>query len=326
MSSAPIRPLPLLWRALSAVGWTAVLVVLAASGAGLVGQAWHAPGTPARAELTAPGDTALGARLDVASAQLSRIAEDVERLATEAKIALSEIASSDPTRLRDALTRGAQAATTIDADLAQLRTSLADLPGDEPTAVLEYSNATLVRRSAILAAMEAASGLSAQWAQVAGQANAAIGLTSLISRHDATVLAAATSGRERKYGQAVTVLDDAILTVAAVQEQRVRLIAGSEPTVLDEWIQRNSEYDLALQNLYRALVASHGNPSAVEVQSARREERAAFERLPPDARTIVIIVSEVTRGGLVQAVVAIEDARGHIDEALEEAEQTPRPT
>jgi hypothetical protein len=45
----------------------------------------------------------------------------------------------------------------------------------------------------------------------------------------------------------------------------------------------------------------------------------AFAQLPPDRRTIIVIVSEVTRGGLTQAVLAIEDARGRIDDALAEA-------
>ena len=52
------------------------------------------------------------------------------------------------------------------------------------------------------------------------------------------------------------------------------------------------------------------------MQSARREERIAFENLPPDRRTMLVIISEVTRGGLTQAVVAIEDAHGRVDEAL----------
>ena len=65
----------------------------------------------------------------------------------------------------------------------------------------------------------------------------------------------------------------------------------------------------------RALVKSKGRVT-VEVQSARREERDAFEQLPPDRRTILVIVSEVTRNGLTQAVLAIEEAHGRLDEAL----------
>jgi hypothetical protein len=45
----------------------------------------------------------------------------------------------------------------------------------------------------------------------------------------------------------------------------------------------------------------------------------AYAQLPPDRRTIIVIVSEVTRGGLTQAVLAIEDAHGRIENALAEA-------
>lgn len=318
MSSAPTRIKQTLGRATRATAWSVVLAVLAAGGAGLVGQAWHAPGSPARAELTYTGDTAMGARLDAATARLTEIAAEVERLADEAKIALEEVAGSDPTRLRDSLQRGGQAASTIDTETRQLRDALADLPGDGPAAVLEYSNDSLVRRSAILAAIDAALSLAAQWRQVAARATEVADLTALIAQHDTTVLDAAARGRDRAYREATAILDQALLVVADVQSARARLIAGSEPTVLDEWIQRNRDYDLALRTLYAALDASGGKVT-VAVQSALRGEKVAFAQLPPDRRTIIVIVSEVTRGGLTQAVLAIEDARGRIDDALAEA-------
>jgi hypothetical protein len=318
MSSAPARNLITLGRAARGLVWSVLLVVLAASGAGLVGQAWHPPGSPARAELTYPGDAALDARLDAATVRLTMIATKVDSLATEAKVALEEVTSSDPTRLRESLQRGGLAATTIEVETDALRASLADLPGDDPTASIWYSNETLVRRSAVLAAIEAAASLAAHWQQVAARSTEAANLTGLIATHDQTVLAAAAKGRRRNYAEAVTILDTALAIVVEVRELRVRLIAGTDNTVLDEWVERNGNYDTALRALYRALDESGGVVN-VEVQSARRDERIAFQQLPPDRRTIIVIVSEVTRGGLTQAVVAIEDAHGRIDEALAEA-------
>src|SRR5207247_7880173 len=133
---------------------------------------------------------------------------------------------------------------------------------------------------------------------------------------------AAAKGRARKYGEAATTLDQAILAVVSVKEQRTKLIAGNETTVLDEWIQRNGDYDQALRALYVALDQSGGRVT-VKVQLARRDERDAFEQLPPDRRTIIVIVAEVARGGLTQAVLAIEDTRGRIDDALAEAGVAP---
>lgn len=318
MSSAPARTQPLLGRAFRGVVWTVVLAVVAAGAAGLIGQAWHAPGSPARAELTYDGDAALDARLDEATDQLRRIAVDVEQLATEAKTALEEIASADPARLRDSLQRGGQAASTIDIETIALRDSLADLPGDGPAAVIAYSNASLVRRAAILAAVDAAASLATEWQQVTGRAVDAAHLTTLIAEHDTIFLDAAEKGRARQYLEAATVLDDALLTVVEVQTLRKRIVAGTEHTVLDEWIDRTADYDIALKALYLALDKSGGVVTQAVV-AARREEQKAFARLPPDRRTIIVIVAEVARGGLTQAVLAIDDVHGRIDEALAEA-------
>jgi hypothetical protein len=68
---------------------------------------------------------------------------------------------------------------------------------------------------------------------------------------------------------------------------------------------------------------SPGWPATIEVQAARREERIAFEQLPPDRRTIIVIVAEVARGGLTEAVIAIEEAHGRLDAALAEADAVP---
>ena len=96
--------------------------------------------------------------------------------------------------------------------------------------------------------------------------------------------------------------------------------------MLDEWIDRNRDYDLALQGVYVALVASNGDPTTIRVQKARAAERAAFNQLPPDRRTIIVIIGEVARGGLTRAVIAIEDARGRIEDALTEAGLQPGPS
>ena len=142
-------------------------------------------------------------------------------------------------------------------------------------------------------------------------------MPSLIAKHDATVLEAAAKGVAQKYKEAIPILDQALLTVADVKTLRVRLIPGSEQTVLDEWIERDATYDTALKKLYAALVKSKGKRS-LAVTAALAEVNAAHDLLPPDRRTIIVIVAEVARGGLTQAVLAIEEANGHIDDALAE--------
>jgi hypothetical protein len=323
MSSAAGRRLQAVWRAIRAIAWLAVLAVLAAGGAGLVGQAWHPPGSAARAELTYAGDAALGARLNAATQRLELISGEVEKLADEAKRALEEVTNDDPEPLRGSLQRGGQAAATIEVESSVLRGELVGLPGSEPTAILSFSNATLVRRSAVMAAVDAAASLADHWQVVAGRSTEAANLVALLDAHDATVIDAAAKGRASAYADAVTILDSALLTIVQVQEIRNRLVAGGGNTVLDEWIQRNAAYDAALRAVYQALIDS-GGVLTEEVQAARHAEQVALGRLPPDRRTIIVILSEVTRGGLTEAVVAIEDAHGTIDEAI--AEATPPAT
>lgn len=319
MSTASSRSRPGLGRALRGVGWTIVFAGLAAGAAGLVGEAWHPPGGPARPELTWTGDHTLGARLDEATTDLTAISAEVDRLAAEAKSALEEVASVDATALRESLSRGATTATAIDAATRDLRDALVGLPGDEAAAPMLYDNDTLVRRAAILSAVEAAASLQARWSAVTARATDAAQLTTLIATHETTVIGAAAKGADAKYLAAADDLDEAMKTLDAILALRVKLISDPSTTVLDEWVDRWRTYDTALRNLYVALKAAKGNPHAVEVQSARREERAALAQLPPDRRTIIVIVAEVARGGLTQAVIAIEEAHGRIDEALAEA-------
>jgi hypothetical protein len=316
MSSAPARIPPTLRRLARGIAWTVLLALLAVSGAGLVGETFHAPGGPARAELTWHGDSEIGAQLDTASQQLAAIAADVGALAQHAKTALGEVTSADPSRLRAALEEGGLVAARIDAQTKALRASLVGLPGDGPTAAIDYSNATLVRRAAILAATDAAGSVASEWQAVTGRAVDAAQVTSLISQHDQTVLSAAQQGVAEKYAAAIPILDEALALIDQIHDLRVRLIAGTEDTVLDEWIQRNTAYVQALKKLYAALVKSKGDPLALDVQVANREVKIAQANLPPDRRTIIVIVSEVARGGLTQAVIAIEDAHGRIDDAL----------
>jgi hypothetical protein len=292
-----------------------VFAAFAVGGAGLLGESFHPPGSPSRAELTYAGDTALAVRLDAAASQLQAISDNVDELATDAKTALEEVGSTDPTRLRDALLHGGQAATAIATQTRDLKESLAGLPGDGPGAAIDYSNPTLVRRAAMIAALEAASSMASLWQTVTGGAANAAHLIDLIDEHDQTVLQAAAQGRNHAYRAGATTLDSALDTIAQVQQLRVTLISGGGDTVLDEWIQRTSTFDKALQALYVALDESHGVVT-LKVQDKRRDEEAAFAQLPPDRRTIIVIVSEVARGGLTEAILSIEEAHGRIDDAL----------
>ncbi|MEO7664424.1 MAG: hypothetical protein ABIV26_04805, partial [Candidatus Limnocylindrales bacterium] len=97
---------------------------------------------------------------------------------------------------------------------------------------------------------------------------------------------------------------------------RDQLANASDVSTLDDWIGRNRRYDEALAALYRALWDANGKVTDA-VRSAFTEEGVARAQLPGDTRALVVIVADIGRGGLNQAVIAIEQARGRLNLALE---------
>jgi hypothetical protein len=304
-----------------AIAWLALSAALALGGAGLVGELTHPPGGANREELTYPGDALLKAQLDDASDRLRQIASNVDQLSTDAKSALEDLASTDPAALQKALEHGSSIAVVLTGATTDLRNGLAGLPGDEPDALIRFSNATLVRRAAILAALDAAGGLADQWEQITGRSVDAGRLTALLQDHDKTVAAAIALGLDKclcKFADAVTILTNAKATLAEITLLKGSFSSGSEVTVLDAWLVSHVRYDAALNALYAALARSGGKTN-LTVQAAYREEKIARGLLPSDNRSLIVIVAEFARGGLNQAVLAIEDASGRIDAALAEA-------
>jgi hypothetical protein len=55
-----------------------------------------------------------------------------------------------------------------------------------------------------------------------------------------------------------------------------------------------------------------------EVEAAFEEEMAARARLPADTRALVVVLAEIGRGGMSQAAITIERARGAIADSLAE--------
>jgi hypothetical protein len=96
---------------------------------------------------------------------------------------------------------------------------------------------------------------------------------------------------------------------------RDSLAATVDVTTLGQWLDLNGEYDAALRHLYQVILDSNGSVTP-DVRAAYDAEAAARERLPSDTKGLVIILAEIGRGGLNQAVIGIEGARGELDAAL----------
>jgi hypothetical protein len=126
---------------------------------------------------------------------------------------------------------------------------------------------------------------------------------------------AAALGRAARYRDAIAGLDAADATIVAARTLRNQLANTVDVGVLDEWLDRNAAYDVALRNLY-AEYATVGNKVTQELRNAIAAEAAARRELPPDTRGLVVIMAEIGRGGMNGAVIAIEEARGRLTSAI----------
>lgn len=303
-------------RAVLAFAWLVVIVVMAIGSAGVVAQWSHPPGTPARAELTWRADQEVEPSLDAAQAELAAIGGQVDRLSVLARGALAALTADDQEPFGAALSEGRDTARSIESASAALRADLTTLPGDDPTDAITYGSDVRARRAAMLTALESTAGLSRSWVRLTVGSLSASNLISLLTTHDVTVAAAAADGRDADYATALRTLDRAVRMLDDATDIRDQLANTTDVDILDQWLARNRRYDEALVALYAALRDSGGVVTDA-VREAYREESAARAILPPDTRGLVVIVAEIGRGGLNQAVIAIEQARGRLTLALE---------
>ncbi len=304
-------------RRLAAVAALSFLMAAIALGsAGIIAIWSHPPGTSARAELTWHEDQALRSQLNGSQADLEAIAADTDRLAVLARGAVGALTADDQAPFSDSLAEGARLAVSIETASDQLRASLTTLPGGAATDSMTFGLDVLARRSGLLTAIDATSGLARSWATLTVDGLQASRLISLLGVHDTTVAAAAAKGRSADYESAVATLDEALARLDAAVEIRNQLANVSDVTTLDEWVTRNRTYDEALKRLYLALGDSGGSVTDA-VRDAYRDEGLARAGLPPDTKGLVVILADIGRGGLNQAVIAIDQARARLTLALQ---------
>jgi hypothetical protein len=302
---------------LGALLWLAVIVVIALGAAGIVSGMDHAPGTAARADVTAAGDAEVIPMLDASRDDLSALADQVEALGTQARGALAALNGTDPTTGEAAIAAGDALVADVSARTRALRHRLAAVPYvGTPAAGLTVSDAVVARHGRLVAALDATDGLDFAWARLTIGAVAATKMSELLASHDSLVAKAADSGVHAKYPAALKLLDQASAQLADARVIRDQLVNTVDVSVLDEWISRNANYDVALGDLYKEIAKVKGKVTAA-TRAAVKAEAAARARLPPDTRGLVIIMAEIGRGGMNGAVIAIEEARGKLGDALD---------
>ncbi|HEX5147925.1 MAG TPA: hypothetical protein VFW02_02505 [Candidatus Limnocylindrales bacterium] len=303
-------------RVAAALAWLALVVAIALGAAGLVSGADHQPGTPARPELTWARDREAEAALDAASGRLAELAGEVKALGVQARGALAAINGSDVSTVESAIAEGDRLLDQVLAQTTALHLELAEVPYLARTDTgLLVSEAVVARHAALVAALDGTDGLQAAWVRLTSGSVAAIQLSTLLAQHDKQVTDAAALGRAARYEDAMTVLDDADATIAAARALRDRLANTVDVTVLDDWLDRDAAYDIALRGLYDAY-SKVGSKVPVGLHDAVAAEAAARKNLPPDPRGLVAIMAEISRGGMTGAVIAIEETRGRLTAAL----------
>jgi hypothetical protein len=312
-------------RALAgALAWLLVIVVIAFGAAGIVSGMDHPPGSAGRADVTYAGDAEVIPMLDAANADLATLADQVEALGTQARGALAALNSADPTTAEAAITDGDALMADVTTRTAALRREFTTVPYVGTLAAgLSVSDAVVARHDRLVAALDATDGLDFNWVRLTIGAVAATKMSELLAAHDALVAKAADSGVHAKYAAALKLLAQAGDQLAAAQTIRDQLVNTVDVSVLDQWISRNADYDVALGNLYTEISKVKGKVTAA-TRAAVKAEAAARARLPPDTRGLVIIMAEIGRGGMNGAVIAIEEAKGKLSDALDA--DTPAPS
>ena len=306
-------------RTAIALAWLAAATVIALGASGIVVALDHVPGGAGRPEVTWAADREVSPDLDAASAELADLVDAVGVLGDDGRSALADLVARDRAALEGDIGAGTAQLDAIDAAASLLAKRLAASPLTAPDRALRYSPATLARYEALRSALPAVEPIRPAWERLAGGVVPATELTQHLLAHDEIAGAAIQLGGAGKYRDAIARIDDASAELAAARTIRDRLAATVDVTTLDEWIARNASYDDALRDLWAALRESRERVTDAVREAAAREQTAK-NLLPPDARALVVILGDVARGGLNQAVITIEDARGRLLEAASSAE------
>ena len=302
-------------RAVLAAAWVAIVAVLALGAAGIVATMAHQPGTPGRAELTFAGDEAIEPGLSAAEAELAKLSDQVTALSDLGRDALGHLSSGNSDALDSTVAAGEDLASTITQHASAIRAQLEGLPGIGPDADMLLSPEIRHRQALALSALASTDGLEAAWSRLAVSSAAASRITTLLADHDKTTADAAAAGRAERYTDALSLLDQSDDLMTQSRSFRDTLSRTVDVSTLTDWLDLNAAYDAALRRLYQALVDSKGKVNS-EVRAAFEAEGTARSHLPADTKGLVIILAEIGRGGLNQAVITIEQARGELDSAL----------
>jgi hypothetical protein len=296
------------------------LIALGAAGV-VAGMDTPAPNGVDRTGRTGHGDAVANASLDAIQADLQSLSDNVDTLGEQARTILAAMASNETDTVDTATAQGTQLVADIKARSERIRAALAHVPiVGTPAAAYELSSDTVDRHEAYVGGLKSTDDLEAAWGRLVVSALAANRLSGLLAAHDQAVVDAAAAGRKADYPIALGHLDDADKAITDARKLRDQLKATVDVTTLDQWLDRSHAYDVALRALY---VAVRRGASTEEIRAAVEKEQAAKNQLPPDTRSLVLIMADIGQGGINDAAADIDQAHSDLEEALAPPETTP---
>lgn len=290
-----------------ALGWLAIAVVISLGGGGVVASADHPATDEARPELTARGDARMAPGLAAIGGELEQLQADVTGLGETGRRALVALAARATDDLAAELTTGVGIVDRIEARAAAVQALVAGLPHRQGSE--RISQATNRRLASITRALATVEPLRESWQDLTEGAGPAAQLIVLLEEHDRQTATATSSGTKARYADALASLARSIATLDAADRIRNSIATRVDVDTLDQWLGRARAYDEALVRLYTALEASRGAVTR-EVRRAFEAVERAQQSLPLDTRALVVIMGDIAQGGLNQAVISIEQARG----------------
>jgi hypothetical protein len=266
--------------------------------------------------LTGTADAAVTRQLDAIETDLTALATTVDTLGTQARGALSALVGGRGDTADEAIANGDGLLADIQAQAGRVEAGLAVVPYvADPDAELHLSPGVLARYARLRDGLAGTQGLDASWERLTFGAVIATRLATSLAEHDRLVGLAAEHGRAAGYADALTVLEQAAEQIKASRALRTQLAGTVDVSVLDQWLDRNETYDKALRGLYVALDKVGGRVTKA-VRNAIAAEKEARTHLPPDSRGLILIIAEIGRGGMNGAVIAIEEAKARLADAL----------
>jgi hypothetical protein len=288
------------------IAWSAIAILTALGGSGIVARADNFAGDVARPELTWRYDEAMTPGLDAAAAEAAGVGESTDKLADAARSALVDLLAGQTDLVAADLSRGEIWLADIISRDDRIDALVAALPYlDSPQLI---SSQTRERIAALRAVVDATRPLPERWTRLEQATVPAVQVTAVMQAHDTTVFEASQSGVREDYEGALAILDQALVQLDQVAQLRDRLAPAVDVTTLTLWIDRSRAHDKALSGLYTAVMGG----DAAEIAKAVEVQRQAEALLPPDTRALVVILGDIALGGVNQAAIAVETVRGTV--------------